>query len=173
MSINEQNSPTMFLRTQSYIVNGKPNPLSNISRRKYFSNFIQNYDRKQKEKTKTVNSKKYINKIKNSKKKIPFSTSKFKKKNIQKIKTKEKEENKNDIINEKTNYKFSKYSLNYNALPKETEKDKEKNQINKINHSINKEKECIIKNNLINEVENEVISKKNKDFFINILKDEK
>ena len=170
MSIINDNSPTMFLRTQSYIVNGKPNPLSHISRRKYFSNFIQNYDRKQKEKTKTVNNKKYINKIKNSKKKIPFSTSKFKKKNIQKLKTKEKEENKNDMINEKTNYKFSKYSLNYNALPKEKEKDKE---INQINHSINKEKEYITKNNLINEVESEVIPKKKKDFFINILKDEK
>ena len=45
MSIN-QNTPSTFLRTQSYIVNGKPNPnlLSNISRRKFFSNFIKVYD---------------------------------------------------------------------------------------------------------------------------------
>ena len=44
MSININTSST-YLRTQSYIINGKPNPskLSNYSRKKYFSKFIKDY----------------------------------------------------------------------------------------------------------------------------------
>ena len=38
MSQNKKNLPpkTTLLRTQSYIINGEPNPLSDIQREKYF-----------------------------------------------------------------------------------------------------------------------------------------
>ena len=148
MSIN-QNTPSTFLRTQSYIVNGKPNPnlLSNISRRKFFSNFIKVYDKNQKKLKKTKISikknKQYINDIKNQKNKRSSSLHKFNKKMIlkQKILSPEREKERenedfnivetdsNNLFNNSNKYIEKECSKN-NKL-KNGNKKEEKNKIDK------------------------------------------
>lgn len=122
---NEMNNHTTFLRTQSYLVNGKVNPLSNISRKKYFSNYL-NICSKKKNNTSKRNSskdKKYINQIKNLKKKKQFYSCQFNKKHIKKFNIKE---NKKEI----ENYQDSEYSLNYSQKQNEFENNKENKPLN-------------------------------------------
>ena len=174
MSIITQNSPTTFLRTQSYIVNGQPNPLSNISRRKYFSNYIKIFNRKQnilkQSKEKTNNNKNYINEIKNLKNNIASSSNKFSKNNIKKqnqIIKYDEEEKKISSNNHLKFYKTSKYSLAYNMKIKEKEKEKEKTKDKKCQTSFEypiKENGCIEKANNRNKNSKDIPKEKNENF---------
>ena len=162
MSKNIRNTPSTFLRTQSYIVNGIPNPLSNISRKKFFSKYIKKYIVRQNIKKNTkLNSdknKNYIIEIKKLKKKKPSSSKKFN--NFQKNIKNQEEENK-----EINNFCQTSKDLLNNTI---------KSKQNTINKSYNKEKECIM-----NETEKENykdinnVNKKKKIFFINKFKNKK
>ena len=80
MNNNTHNSPSTFFRTQSYIVNGKPNPLSHISRKKFFSKYIDKFSKRgniaKNLKLNSNKNKHYISDIKKSKKKKLSSSKK-------------------------------------------------------------------------------------------------
>ena len=173
MSINDNlNSPTTFLRSQSYIVNGKPNPLSNISRKKYFSNFISKYKRqnnsKQPKKISYKNNN-YIKEIKKRKKKMPSSINKFNN-NIKKEIKNKKQEDDVENINEKKYYQSSGFSLNINGKQKVNEKVKKQKTIN---FNINKDKEYNERNIIKNKIDYINLHKKKKDFCNNAFKGKK
>ena len=156
MNNNTQNtSPSTFLRTQSYIVNGKPNPLSQISRKKFFSKYINKFSRRGNI-TKNNNNKFYISDIKKLKKKKSSSTKKIH--NF----IKKKEEDKKEINNF---YLSSNDLFSNNINLKETKNTKQNN----FNKSFIKEKECISNDNEKEKYTNG--NKKQKIFFINKLKD--
>ena len=141
MSININTSST-YLRTQSYIINGEPNPnkLSNASRKKYFSNFIKDYiNSNQKVSKNNINKKHYyITEIKKKKKKKISSLDKF---------------NKNNIKKEKVNKDINKEKIYSNKS---------------LNHSIKiGENEYHIKSKMKKENNNEIMNKKHKILFDN------
>ena len=178
MSIN-QNTPSTFLRTQSYIVNGKPNPnlLSNISRRKFFSNFIKVYDKNQKKLKKTKISikknKQYINDIKNQKNKRSSSLHKFNKKMIlkQKILSPEREK-------ERENEDFNIVETDSNNLFNNSNKyiEKECSKNNKLKNGNKKEKKNKIDKEFFDTFDNKISDKQinmsifNSNTFTNINK---
>ena len=178
MSIN-QNTPSTFLRTQSYIVNGKPNPnlLSNISRRKFFSNFIKVYDKNQKKLKKTKISikknKQYINDIKNQKNKRSSSLHKFNKKMIlkQKILSPEREK-------ERENEDFNIVETDSNNLFNNSNKyiEKECSKNNKLKNGNKKEEKNKIDKEFFDTFDNKILDKQinmsifNSNTFTNINK---
>ena len=140
MSKTELNGHTTFLRTQSYIVNGQPNPLSNISRNKYFSRYANINNEKNKKKKK---DKSYIYLIKKQQKKKSYSSNKSHKKIFIKKNNKNKKEDyeQNDIK--------SYTEKNLNEL-NDSFKDKDSFQKKKEN---SKEKLHKTKNNFLNNVQ--------------------
>ena len=136
MSSNIEYNGSSLLRTQSYLVNGKVNPLSDICRKKYFSNYLNIYSQGKSfsKKGNSSKGKKYINKIKNLRQKKHFYSNNCKKKNVKKFNT---EENKKG----KSNNQYSKFSLNYTAK----EKDFRINKENKTLNDFSNEKDHFIK----------------------------
>ena len=176
MSLNKKNLPpkTTLLRTQSYIINGEPNPLSDIKREKYFSKYY-NFGKGKIKKINLKKYKKYINLVKKHKNKKFLSCDKKNKSKMNKIIYKEEvkdEENLNNINykeNEKNiskNDSIKKVNLLINNSKEDNkefrnEKKKQKNilvnefQNMKINiplHISNQDKE---KNNIIHNYDNE------------------
>ena len=176
MSLNKKNLPpkTTLLRTQSYIINGEPNPLSDIQREKYFSKYY-NFGKGKIKKINLKKYKKYINLVKKHKNKKFLSCDKKNKSKMNKIIYKEEvkdEENLNNINykeNEKNTSKndsIKNVNLLINNSKEENkefrnEKKKQKNilvnefQNMKINiplHISNQDKE---KNNIIHNYDNE------------------
>ena len=149
-----QNTPSTFLRTQSYIVNGEPNPnlLSKISRKKYFTNFIKIYNKNKTKAKISLTNKQYISEIKKHKKKKSCSLIKYDRKRFIKHK----------IINPPTENKQC-------AKEEEIKKIKEINSNIALNKTVkNKEKVSNIKNKFKNE------NSKNIEFSIDkIYKDNK
>lgn len=101
---NQSNGHTTFLRSQSYIVNGQPNPLSNISRNKYFSKYTNISNGKNKKMKKDKN---YINLIKKKQKKKSFPSY------IKQNNNNNQEEYK-EFMTEPYNYKPPKYPMSIN-----------------------------------------------------------
>ena len=140
MSKNPSNGHTTFLRSQSYIINGQPNPLSNISRIKYFSKYVNLRNEKNKKMKKDKN---YIYLIKKQKKKS-FSSNKINKKKCIKQNNKNKQEEYKEIETETYNNKPSKYPMNYNKEQNDIKNFTEINLNEFINDSF-KEKDNIKK----------------------------
>ena len=167
MSKNNENKYTTFLRTQSYIVNGEPNPLSTISRKKYFAKYV-NFGNGKIKKIDIKKHKHYINEIKSHKNKKSYSSEKFTKKKILKNNNNkiEQEKENNEIFNKKNNYKPPKYPNN-NIESKQI-KENNDNIINGfVDYFINEKENMYINNN---EKNDEIISNEisNKIFVNNI-----
>ena len=115
MSTYNENKSSNFLRTQSYIANGMPNPSFKTSKKDYLSSLIRNkYDKKSqtKSKPKINKSNNYINDVKKKKK------NSFKKPSQKKLLKKyinDKMEEKTEIINHKNNDKNSRNTYIYNT----------------------------------------------------------
>jgi len=109
MSQKKKNIPqkSTLLRTQSYIINGEPNPLSDILREKYFSKYY-NFGKGKAKKLNLKKYKKYINQVKKHKKKL-FSCDKKNKSIIIKIAHKKEINNKENL--NKNNYKENEKNL--------------------------------------------------------------
>jgi len=109
MSQKKKNLPqkSTLLRTQSYIINGEPNPLSDILREKYFSKYY-NFGKGKAKKLNLKKYKKYINQVKKHKKKL-FSCDKKNKSIIIKIAHKKEINNKENL--NKNNYKENEKNL--------------------------------------------------------------
>ena len=115
MSTYNENKSSNFLRAQSYIANGMPNPCFKTSKKDYLSSLIRNkYDKKSqnKSKPKINKSNNYINDVKKEKK------NSFKKPSQKKLLKKyinDKMEEKTEIINHKNNDKNSRNTYIYNT----------------------------------------------------------
>jgi hypothetical protein len=156
MSKNPSNGHTTFLRSQSYIINGQPNPLSNISRKKYFSKYTNLSNEKNKKMKKDKN---YIYLIKKQQKKKSFSSNKTNKKKF--IKQNNKEEYK-EFETEPYNYKPPKYPMNYNKEQNDTKNYTDINLNEFINDSFKE------KDNMKKETENcKEIFHKTKNNYLN------
>ena len=152
MSQNKKNLPskTTLLRTQSYIINGEPNPLSDILREKYFSKYY-NFGKGKIKKLNLKKYKKYINQVKRHKNKKFLSCDKKNKSKMNKIVYKEEikdEENLNNI-----NYKENEKNISMNDSIKKEDEDILINNNEKENKEFWKEKK-IQKNLLVNEFQN-------------------
>ena len=156
MSKNPSNSHTTFLRSQSYIVNGQPNPLSNISRNKYFSKYVNLKNEKNK---KMMKDKGYIYLIKKKKKKS-FSSNKTNKKKFFKRTDKNKQEEYKEFDTEPYNYKPPKNPMNYNKMQNDIKNYTDINLNEFINNSFKE------KDNMKKEKENckEIFHKTTKSF---------
>jgi len=147
MSKNQSNSHTTFLRSQSYIVNGQPNPLSNISRIKYFSKYANLSNEKNKKMKKNKNYIYLIKKKQKKQKKQNFSLNKANKQAFIKQNNKNIQEEYKDFETEPYNYKSPRYPMNYNKEEKDIKNYTEINLNEFINDSfkekynIKKEKE--------------------------------
>ena len=108
---NQSNGHTTFLRSQSYIVNGQPNPLSNISRNKYFSKYTNISNGKNKKMKKDKN---YINLIKKKQKKKSFPSKKSNKMKYIKQNNNNNQEEYKEFMTEPYNYKPPKYPMSIN-----------------------------------------------------------
>ena len=130
MSQNKKNLPpkTTLLRTQSYIINGEPNPLSDIQREKYFSKYF-NFGKGKIKKINLKRYKKYINLVKKHKNKKFLSCDKKNKSKMNKIIYKEEIKDEENLSN--TNYKENEKNISKN--------DSIKNK--KVNLLINNNKE--------------------------------
>ena len=151
-----QNTSSTFLRTQSHLVNGQPNPnklLSNISRKKYFSNFIKFYSKKQKKTKISLTNKQYINEIKQQKQNTKSSSLNKYNNNIKKAL---KQKKINPLTeNEKI---INKEEINLNKVSNQTSNNSIKNKendcniININNNKVKKDNEFNIdKNKTIND----------------------
>ena len=118
MSTINENKSSNFLRTQSYIANGMPNPTFKASHKDYLSNIIKSkYSNKlqNKSKTKTNKNKNYINDVKKKKTQKKTSFNKPSQKKLLKKYINNKLEEKTEIINHKKNDKYSRNSYIYNT----------------------------------------------------------
>jgi len=140
---NQSNGHTTFLRSQSYIVNGQPNPLSNISRNKYFSKYTNISNGKNKKMKKDKN---YINLIKKQQKKKSFPSKKSNKMKYIKQNNNNNQEEYKEFMTEPYNYKPPKYPMSINKEQNDKKNCTEINLNGFINDSF-KEKDNMEKEN--------------------------
>ena len=117
MSTYNENKSSNFLRTQSYIANGMPNPTFKTSKKDYLSSLIRNKfgnktQTQHKSNPKINKSKNYINDVKKKKKN---SSKKPSQKKLLKKYINDKVEEKTEIINHKNNNKNSRNTYLYNT----------------------------------------------------------
>ena len=151
MSTYNENTSSNFLRTQSYIANGMPNPSFKTSKKDYLSNLIKNKNNKKaqnKSRSRTNKSNNYINDVKKQKKNC------FKKPSQQKLLKKfikNKIEEKTEIINNyKNNDIYSRNTYIYNTKTQKFKNINENYLYSKGHHSNvkgNKKKESKGKEN--------------------------
>lgn len=164
-TINDENKSSNFLRTQSYIANGMPNPTFKAPKKDFLSNLIKNKFGKNasnKSKSKANKTKNYINEVKKPKKQKKNSFNKPSQKKLLKKYINDKLEEKTEIINYNKNNKYSRNTYIYNS---KTEKFKNINE----NYLYSKTHHCKIKDNNHKGKENNknAMNIRNKRNFIN------
>ena len=165
MCEKKQNISNTFLRSQSIILSGQSIPLSNKSREKYFSKYM-NLRNEKKHKINFKNNKYSKIEIKKNKNKKSFSSEKLNKINLIKHHILSKKGENKEIFNRNKYYKSSKNQFNYNSENKIKKNVDDIYTNTSINNSIN-EKENINNNNFEKEINKNKLKDITKNFYNN------
>ena len=165
MSTINENKSSNFLRTQSYIANGMPNPTFKASKKDYLANLVKNKYEKKPSKAKVNKNKNYINNVKRQKKLKKNSFNKTSQKKLLKKYINDKLEEKTEIIKHKNCNTYSRNAYVYNTKTEKFKNINENYLYSKIHHYTikdNNNKESKGKENNKNALNN-----RDKKFYVN------
>ena len=140
MSTINENKSSNFLRTQSYIANGMPNPTFKASKKDYLANLVKNKYEKKPSKVKVNKNKNYINNVKRQKKLKKNSFNKTSQKKLLKKYINDKLEEKTEIIKHKNCNIYSRNAYVYNTKTEKFKNINENYLYSKIHHYNNRMK---------------------------------